>query len=460
MSWELQAFIDLDDSSSGATLASAFVESFGPALAKLECGIYGPGYTCFDQPITSYRLDPAANHESMFRQIVAELRGADQYLEIEAGLGLDNLTPLRTPIYLYLFGSRHVGLEHARQSDASIYFCNRQRYKGSDKSITGEVVDEHYLVRLLSRICDQAAPRSLYVDNEEGSRVPFNYHMVYHNSYDGFREDLREIARVSLWGGQGYYTDDRDTYEPLLSPDVNPMLFCRRRDTRLSDLTGFLRERIGLLEAIAQDRIEIPEEVIDTAVFNSHRIEPMDTSRGFGIVGQPFLRDYCEYFYLHILDALPDALGRIYKRRAESLFLQAPATEDILTEPADIARHLGLEPELHGRERPLPDLLVVDHQGRLTPVVTVTIPDPEYVTERSITVPAFAEVATHAPPEILARISHYEVTVGPGFELPRGLALTEEGELWQLVDDTVTPEVWQRVDHGGRPVLFKRVIPD
>ncbi|MCG8417118.1 MAG: hypothetical protein MJE77_04140 [Proteobacteria bacterium] len=86
-------------------------------------------------------------------------------------------------------------------------------------------------------------------------------------------------------------------------PIVRPGAGVSRAGLRLDDLKGELRRRRPLLEKPI-DGLAVPDELIETAALDTHPIEPWDTNRALGIVQEPFLRDYCAYFYVHLLQPL------------------------------------------------------------------------------------------------------------------------------------------------------------
>ncbi|MCG8423374.1 MAG: hypothetical protein MJE77_36200, partial [Proteobacteria bacterium] len=246
MSWDLGIHIDLDDFSDAARLITAMLASSQPFLGELECRETGPGWDCYTTPVLAkHQLDPRGDHESFFTEKVTRLRDADRSLVIELWVEIEDTEPHLRPVYLYAFGSAHTGLgEYGRRFPVVIDFCNRQRWKGNDNLITGERADEQFLVRWLTEICDRVRPRSLYVPPEEGAYIPFNYHLVYHNTAAGHAADLRDLASLALQGGRrSGYRDARRRYKPLLDIPGENILFCRRAGGRLDDLKNELRER-------------------------------------------------------------------------------------------------------------------------------------------------------------------------------------------------------------------------
>ena len=303
MSWELRVDLEFDDFGDAARLIVAMVQSSGPFLGRLRCQEMGSGWTYRTPVLKAHQLDPRDDHVSFFADMVAKQRDFDGYLRVELLVEIKDIELHLTPVYIYVFGSKHTAVsEYRRRFPVVIDFCNRQRWKGNDNLITGEPADEQFLVRWLTEICDLARPRSLYVAAEEGVDVAFNYHMVYHNRTAGHTDDLRELARLALHGGRGY-DDARWDYEPLLDIPGENILFCRRAGGRLDDLKNELRQRRPVLEKLL-DGLEVPDEFVETAALGSTRIEPMDTKTGLGIIAEPFLRYYSENFYLHMLHLL------------------------------------------------------------------------------------------------------------------------------------------------------------
>ena len=304
MSWELRVHLELDEFGDAESLVTAMVQSSQPFLGKLKCQEVGSGWNYETTPVfAKHQLAPRGDHGSFFAEQVARLHNADRLLEVELWVEIEDTEPHFRPVYIYIFGSAHVGLsQNGRRFPVVMDFCNRQRWKGNDNLITGEPADEQFLVRWLTDICDLVRPRSLYAPPEENVYVPFNYHLVYHNTPAGHADDLRELARLALHGGRGY-DDARQRYEPLLDIRDESMLFCRRAGGRLDDLKNELRERRPILEKLL-DGLEVPDEIVETAALGSTRIEPMDTKTGLGIIAEPFLRYYSENFYLHMLHLL------------------------------------------------------------------------------------------------------------------------------------------------------------
>ena len=300
MSWDLEIDLDFDEFGDAARCITAMIQSSQPFLGELECQEKGSEWTHRTPVRAAHQLNPRDDHGSFFAEQVERLRDADGYLKVELWVEIEDTESYFRPVYVYIFGSAHAGLsDYRRRYPMAIDFCNRQRWKGNDNLITGEPADEQFVLRWLTEICELSRPRSLYVIPEESVNIPFNYHLVYHNSATGHAEDLRELARLALKGGRGY-DDARWDYQPLLDIPGENILFCRRAGGRLDDLKNELRDRRAILENLL-DGLEVPDQIVETAALSSNRIEPMDTKTGLGIIAEPFLRYYSENFYLHML---------------------------------------------------------------------------------------------------------------------------------------------------------------
>ncbi|WP_428267131.1 hypothetical protein, partial [Haliangium sp.] len=281
------------------------------------------------------------------------MNDADRAAIIEAFLDLeDEEGPFRRPVYLALFGTRHSG-RGERRCEASIGYYNRKRFMGRDVArTTGERVDGAFLLRHITRLCERAQPRGLFFEPEQAVCIPFNYHLVFHSSYTGFVDDLREIAHFWLWGGRGF-TDDRHDWPPLYTLEDNEsMLLAGRSDYASVVLLDDLHRHFELLEALFGG-LDVPEELVYEAAVNAQGIEPMDTTRGLGIVAEPFLRRYCGDYYLDLLNRIrawldvdPEAADAAARAamvpRALGLYLRPGERSMPLHRPGAIAAELGL----------------------------------------------------------------------------------------------------------------------
>ncbi len=457
MSWNLKVDTDLDDLADAARLAAAMLRTGRPFMGMLDYEEYGPGFE-YDNPVLFERkLDPKQDQEGFFQDRIARLRNNDGFIAMHLRVTIDDTEPFFRPVYVYIFGSAHVGFaQYRRRYPMVIDFDNRQRWKkGRDNLITGEPADEDFIIRWLTAICDLAQPKSLYVVNEESVSIPFNYHLVYHNTCQGHVDDLREIARLALYGGRGY-NDRRDHYQPLLDIHDESMLFCRRAGMRLDDLKYELSDRRDLLKQLAHG-LPVPDDIVETALLQTHRTEPMDTKQGFGFVCRPFLRDYGEYFYWHMLHLLERSQLSALELCAELLQDGDEHITHVDVGPEQAAHRLGMADKTGDAERPMVDLVVEDDRGRLVPTAVIPTAQQHFPSTSDPAMAAFTHIARYAPKSIATRIEHYQVLVHPNAALAPGYKVTAEGELWHLLNAQSTPQVWDRVQLGGTSIIVASI---
>lgn len=142
---------------------------------------------------------------------------------------------------------------------------------------------------------------------------------------------------------------------------------------------------------------------------------------------------------------------------AESLYRKDPRVRDLTLGEPKAAAKLGMEHEVNGDKRPMVDIVAEGHHGGLVPIEVKNQRKPGLAKDKNNAFKKFAEIHGNAPPEILDRISHYEIIVHRTESvLPPDFRVTATGELWRLHDGVATPQVWERVAYGGRPVIVRR----
>ncbi len=141
---------------------------------------------------------------------------------------------------------------------------------------------------------------------------------------------------------------------------------------------------------------------------------------------------------------------------AENLYRGERRVKDVIPGEPKAAARLGMKHKIARNERPMVDLVVEERHGWLVPTEVKNQELPELSGQRSAAVHKFQEIAGNAPKEILERIHHYEVICHRTSAMPANFKVTTGGEVWHLVDGTVSPQVWQRWEFGGKPVILRR----
>jgi hypothetical protein len=232
------------------------------------------------------------------------------------GLGLHGYGDFDYSPYpeIYFFGSQHpmrTEYRTRRISEATLDFGNHKAYQGRNKlPVSQRCLDTVLVTQALEYLCKQTQPKNLYLLNEECVSIPWNYHFIFHNHPMGYIEDVAEIVRFMLYGGDERYRDARRDYEPGLS-DYAPMMFCKRIPEHIDALKRFIAyhsERIksqGLPKTFSQEQLESAvlqvfenEKPGEKPLFDFFFVD-----EGLGVYSKPLLH-YCEELYLALIEQL------------------------------------------------------------------------------------------------------------------------------------------------------------
>jgi hypothetical protein len=164
-------------------------------------------------------------------------------------------------------------------------------------------MDELFVVELLIQVSRLVNPKALFLHSEQAVSLPINYHFVYHNSLDGYLEDMAEIARLWLSGGEGY-GDGRAGYPPASTDERGEtMMFAGRSGEWLATAKRFLAAKIPrLVERGLPERLTRP--FMDDALRASTDLGYYYHESGLGVYALPPLEQYCEDPYFEMIERL------------------------------------------------------------------------------------------------------------------------------------------------------------
>jgi hypothetical protein len=136
----------------------------------------------------------------------------------------------------------------------------------------------------------------------ESCSIPINEHFIYHSNISGFVDDMYDVIRLFLHGGQGYYNDQRSTYEAALFHD-NQLLFGARRGEYLEVFRGYMLDRLSRLEKLGP--LKIDRDILEDAVLRSGLVTDFFfDENGLGVYAKPLLGKYLDGFFIELIDAL------------------------------------------------------------------------------------------------------------------------------------------------------------
>jgi hypothetical protein len=312
MTWNLEVDIDLTGKS--FELVKALIEFFVEDLKSIQFEVsrqQGVGEEILAKENLIWQSDTLLQLQNLFdRQWSADT-------SFSVGLGLHGYGDFDYNPYpaIYFFGLQHpmrTEYRSRRMSEATLDFGNYKAYQGRNKlPVSQRCLDTVLISQALEYLCKQTQPKNLYLQNEECASIPWNYHFIFHNHPIGYIEDIAEIVRIMLHGGDKRYIDARRNYEPGLS-DKLTMLFCKRIPKHIEALKQFVSyhgsslEAQGIPEIFSQEQLE--EALLKVFDDDKPGEEPVldffFVGDGLGIYSKPLLEKYCEQLYLCLIEQL------------------------------------------------------------------------------------------------------------------------------------------------------------
>jgi hypothetical protein len=309
MSWNLEVDIDL----SGQFLD--FLESvfnfFSSDIRNVKLIVNRGGWP-FGQDLIEQDIGWSSTTLDQISALIDNYSRTDTRTYIGIGLlGCNNFDFSPYP-EIYFYGSEDF---INRESSCEITFDlgNHKVYQGRNQLPNSErFLDTSFVQKVLEHVCYEVQPRNLYLINEQRANIPWNHHFVFHNSPEGYAQDLCDLIQLGLHGGDERYTDSRRNYQASVSPSQK-MMFGRRDPDHIETLQKFLftygtqLERKGLPTTFTREYLE--ESVLDACSIAEEGDPLMDfffVGEGLGVYAQPLLNRYCESIFLSLISGLTD----------------------------------------------------------------------------------------------------------------------------------------------------------
>jgi hypothetical protein len=323
MSWNLTALIDLSGDRFGCV--RALIDFFEPDLRSIQyeviIGSY-PNEKSLERDNLAWDLNTLSKVETLLNQYPEH---ADTYGYISIGLGLHGYGELGgySPYPEIFLGSSAYKNSYAVGQDADILilFGHHRAYRGeSSLPKSGRFLDRNFVSEILKYICQKIQPRNLYLLSEEEAYIPWNYHFIFHNSSQGYAQDLADVIQLVLHGGDERYVDDRRNYNAGVSENFG-MTFCKRNRGHIKVLQDYMLdcgseiEKKGLLfQVLSKELME--DALLEIPTIPGENVDPsMDfffVGDGLGVYAQPLLDRYLDLFFLALMSRI----------RAEGAFLE------------------------------------------------------------------------------------------------------------------------------------------
>jgi hypothetical protein len=307
MTWDLDTRIDL--SGDRLECVKALVEFFESDLEDIQFHVsqsFGFNSKNLTEGNLVWQSDTLGELEKLLEQYPST---STDYRYLSIGLGLNGYGEFGgySPYpELVFYGSQKKDFMPNRpESDAVLLFGNQNAYRiESVLPKSGRLLDRNFVTQTLIHLCETIQPKNLYLLSEEQVYIPWNYHFIFHNSLDGYAQDLADIIRLMLHGGEGY-VDGRHDYEVGVSNNPG-MTFCKRTSESIKILQEFILEHGTRIEQNGFPQT-LPRELVEDALLEIPTIPGEDTDpsmdfffvgEGLGIYTQPLLKRYLDLIFL------------------------------------------------------------------------------------------------------------------------------------------------------------------
>jgi hypothetical protein len=311
MTWDLDTLIDL--SGSRFECIKALINFFEVDLRSIQyeviIGEY-PNKKILESENLTWDLSILSKLEALLNRYPEY---ADTYDYMSIGLGLHGYGELGNySPYPEIFFKRSAHTKGiyavGQEGDATLLFGNHNAYRSeSVLPKSGRLLDRDFVTQTLIHLCEKIQPKNLYLLSEEQVYIPWNYHFIFHNNLDGYAQDIADIIRLMLHGGEGY-ADGRHDYKAGVS-DHPTMAFCKRSSESIEILKEFVLEhgaRIeqnGLPQTLSRELVE--DALLEIPTIPGEDADPsMDfffVGEGLGIYTQPLLKRYLDLIFLALM---------------------------------------------------------------------------------------------------------------------------------------------------------------
>jgi hypothetical protein len=321
MTWDLTTLIDFSEDR--FECVKALINFFGVDLRSVQYEVVQKINLYDDKTIDKGNLawneDTLSIIESLLNQY-PEHTGTYKYISI--GLGLHGYGELGGyspyPEVSFKSNAHSKSIYIGQESDAVLLFGNHKAFR-SESSLprSGRFLDRNFVIETLKYICQKIKPKNLYLLSEEHVYIPWNYHFIFHDSPQGYAQDLADVIQLVLHGGDERYIDDRRNYKAGVS-DNPGMTFCKRNRGHIETLQNFLLkygtqlEQKGIPTTFTREYLE--EAVLDACSISEEGDPVMDfffVGEGLGVYAQPLLDRYCEFIFLSLISGLTEKEDKI-----------------------------------------------------------------------------------------------------------------------------------------------------
>jgi hypothetical protein len=312
MSWDLTTMIDL--SGDRFEFIKTLIDFFDSDLENIQYEVilgWLPNEQILEKGNISWDINVLSIIENLLNQYS---RHDNTYRCINIGLGLYGYGELGGyspyPEISFKSSAYGKGVYGGQESDAVLLFGNHKAYRGeSSLPKSGRFLDRNFVTETLKYICQKIKPKNLYLLSEEHVYIPWNYHFIFHNSPQGYAQDLADIIQLVLQGGDERYVDDRRNYNAGVSENFG-MTFCKRNRGHIKVLQDYMLdcgseiEKQGLLFQVLSEEL-IEDALLEIPTIPGEDADPsMDfffVGDGLGVYAQPLLDRYLDLFFLALM---------------------------------------------------------------------------------------------------------------------------------------------------------------
>jgi hypothetical protein len=313
MTWDLNTLIDF--SGHPFECLKSLIDFFEPDLENFQYEVYQvrrdgwPKEGTLESGDLIWQSGTLSELEKLFEKYPLT---ADTYTYMSIGLGLYgygdfDYSPY-PEVHFCSIPQRRGITAMGQEGDAILTFGNHNAYKGENVlPKSGRSLDRDFVVEILKYLCQTIQPKNLYLLSEQQVYIPWNYHFIFHNTPQGYLQDLADVIQLVLHGGDERYTDGRHSYESGVSDDFG-MDFCSRKHEHIKFLQEFILkhgtrlEQKGLPNTLTREDLE--DSVLDACGLGSEENPLMDfffVGEGLGVYSKPLLKRYCEYIFMALM---------------------------------------------------------------------------------------------------------------------------------------------------------------
>lgn len=312
MGWDLYADVQFKENDDIFDIIRAFLSCFEGSIYSFLIEVHSLSSDNLTPYKERIRKDFGNNYNNVIdklKDVCAKYLPTDKNVSLSLALCIDNDENVRympKPYIHYIGDSNKYPNWYSRPLDAHLGFGKPSAFMEKLYLTNGTLLNEQFIIDTLRHLCVTCSPKSLLLNCEETIYYPMDYHFIYHHDLEGYRQDIIYIIDNVLNNGSKV-----QGLPSFIKAEHDAMIFAKRKKEYIDILKIILANKVDILkskEIPAQFTGEFIEHILLREMENPDDVmEFFFTETGLGIYALPFLKSYCDDFYMVTIEELADS---------------------------------------------------------------------------------------------------------------------------------------------------------